>query len=230
MLLETAEVHTFTASLECRYLVHVPEGINDRTVLVVALHGYGSSPEVMLRLTAPLVGIQHIVACLQGPNQHYQTSPGANAISAYNWGIRDHWESTVRLHHDMVAQTLASLRTRFQLPRERCLLAGFSQPVGLNYRFAGTFPDEVGGVLGICGGIPRDWEENKYQPLKSAILHISRDEDEFYPAAVVKEFPKRLKKHACDVEFHLIPGQHRFPSKAGVIVRPWMDRVFYSQV
>ena len=228
MLVESAEVHTFTAPLDCRYLLHTPEVVDDRTVLVLALHGYGSNPETMLRLMTPLVGIRHIVACLQGPNQHYQTAPAANATAAYNWGIRDHWDSSVRLHHEMVTRTLETLRNRFRLPRERCLLAGFSQPVGLNYRFAGTFPEELGGVMGICGGVPRDWEEDKYQPLKSAILHISRDDDEFYPVEIAAEFPNRLKKHAHDVEFHLIPGQHRFPSKADGIVRPWIDRVFHA--
>jgi predicted esterase len=105
-------------------------------------------------------------------------------------------------------------------------LAGFSQPVGLNYRFIATHPGQVGGVLGICGGVPRDWEEDKYQAVQAAVLHISRDADEFYPLDVVSTFAQRLRRRAADVEFHLLPGQHRFPSKAGEIVRPWMERVF----
>jgi len=28
------------------------------------------------------------------------------------------------------------------------------------------------------------------------------------------------------VEFHLLEGLHRFPSKAGAVVRPWIERVF----
>jgi len=103
---------------------------------------------------------------------------------------------------------------------------GFSQPVGLNYRFAGTHPGEVAGILGICGGVPRDWEEDKYRQLDAAVLHISRDQDEFYPVAMVEKFPERLRKHAADVEFHLLDGPHRFPSKAGSVVREWMGRVF----
>jgi predicted esterase len=198
---------------------------------VITLHGYGSNPDAMLRLTAAMVGEGHVIASLQAPNQHYisEDRKDAQAVAGYNWGIRYHWQSAVRLHHDMLLQVLASLRTRFGMGNDRCLLVGFSQPVGLNYRFAGTHPGEVAGIIGICGGVPRDWQEDKYKPLQAAVLHIARDQDEFYPADSASRFPDQLRRRATDVEFHLIPGPHRFPSKAAGIVRPWIERVFAQQ-
>jgi predicted esterase len=226
MKLDSPEVHTFPVRLDCRYLLHVPETIDEHSVLVLTLHGYGANPESMLRLTAGLLGNGHPIAALQGPNEHYQNAPAANAMAGYNWGIRDHWQSAVRLHHEMVLRAFESLRDRFQIPAARCLLMGFSQSVGMNYRFMGTHPGQAGGVMGICGGVPRDWEEEKYAHLGASILHISRDQDEFYPVEVSAQFADRLRKHAGDVEHHLLPGGHRFPSKAHVIARPWMARVF----
>jgi predicted esterase len=224
----TFERQTFMARLECRYLLHTPQDLNSNSLLIITLHGYGSNPEEMLRLTAGLVGEGHIIAALEAPNQHYvgDSLPNRQSVPGYNWGISTHWESVVRLHHDMLLKTLGSLRGRFEMGPDRCLLVGFSQPVGLNYRFAGTHPGEVGGIVGICGGVPRDWEEAKYRALQAAVLHISRDQDEFYPVEVVKRFRERLLQHADDVEFHLLEGPHRFPSKAGTIVRPWVQRVF----
>jgi len=221
------EVH-FSAGLDCRYLLHIPPDLNQNSLLMIALHGYSSNPEAMLRLTAGLVGEQHVIASLQAPNQHYVSDglPNSKSAPGYNWGISPHWQSVVRLHHEMVATTLASLRERFAVGPERCLLIGFSQPVGLNYRFAGTHRGEVRGLIGLCGGVPRDWDEDKYGRVDAALLHISRDEDEFYPVELVNTFPDKLRKHADDVEFHLLPGPHRFPSKAGGIVRAWMERVF----
>ena len=81
-------------------------------------------------------------------------------------------------------------------------------------------------MLAICGGVPRDWKEDKYRPVSASILHIARDEDEFYPVAVAEDFPRRLRLRAADVEFHVLPGKHRFPSQAGAVVRPWLARVF----
>jgi len=222
------EQHNFTTPLECRYLLHTPEVTDRGSLLVLTLHGYSSNPDAMLRLTTMLLGERHVIAALQAPNQHYVSDglPNAQSVPGYNWGIRQHWESSVGLHHAMVRQAFAELRKRFQLGPERCLLVGFSQPVGLNYRFVGTYPGEVAGVIGICGGVPRDWQEDKYRQVDAALLHISRDQDEFYPTAQVTKFPDLLRRHASDVEFHLIPGSHRFPSKAGNIVHPWIERVF----
>ncbi len=229
MDLKTTEQHTFTAPLECRYLLHVPEDIASNPRLIATLHGYSSNPEAMLRLTVGLVGSQHVVAAIQAPYQHYVTAgalPDRQSVPGYNWGISQHWGSTVRLHHEMVMRVLGELRARFHAGPERCALIGFSQPVGLNYRFVATHPEQVAAVIGICGGVPRDWEESKYRRVTAAVLHISRDQDEFYPTDLVKTFPDRLRVRASDVEFHLMPGAHRFPSKADKVVRPWLDRVF----
>ncbi len=216
---------TYFARLQCRFFTLVPDIVSPKTSLAVTLHGYGMRPEPMLHLTSDLLGPDWIVASLQAPNQHYASNPGEGK-AVYNWGTRDHWEEAARLHHEMVLAVLAELRERFGADASRCLLAGFSQPVGLNYRFCATYPGQVGGVLALCGGVPRDWEDGHYTGVDAAILHIAREEDEFYPPAAVAEYPRRLRLRAPDVEFHLLPGGHRFPSRAGTVVRPWLERVF----
>jgi len=228
MSIPTVEQLTFGARLECRYVLQIPPDLDQKSLLIIALHGYSSNPEVMLRLTSTIMHQRHIIAALQAPNQHYVVEglPDSKSAPGYNWGISPHWEASVRLHHEMLLTSLTNLRERFSIAKKRCLLVGFSQPVGLNYRFVGTHTGEVGGVIGLCGGVPRDWEQDKYKSVTAPLLHISRDEDEFYPVELVKTFPEKLRKHAGDVEFHLLPGPHRFPSKAGGLVGAWMDRVF----
>jgi predicted esterase len=214
--------------LDVDYLLHVPPYVDDHTVLVLALHGYGSNPEAMLRLALLAVGEQHIVASLRAPNQYYLSgTPGTDEVG-YNWGTRRHPELNIRLHHEIVRAVAAELRGRFTIAARRTLLMGFSQPVGLNYRFIGTHPDQAGGVLAICGGVPKDWEEDKYHTVAAPILHISRSEDEFFPAEVARGFADRLRRHATDVEFHMLSGAHRFPSKAAPVIRTWMERVFIN--
>jgi len=201
--------------------------VNSGTLLVLTLHGFGSNPDVMLRLSVPAVGEECIVASLRGPNQHYLSGNPASDEVGYNWGTRRHPELNIRLHHEIVQAVAKQLRARFSIPAHRTLLMGFSQPVGLNYRLIGTYPGEAGGIIGICGGVPKDWEEDKYHPVSAPILHIARSEDEFFPADVARGFPDRLRRHAADVEFHLIEGGHRFPSSSTPIIRAWMDRVFH---
>ena len=211
---------------EGRILADAPAdtGPPGQTVAVLTLHGYGSSPEAMLRLTRMTVGDQCPILAMQGPFQHYAGAPGGDA--GYNWGIRQHHADAVRLHHEMVRRAIELVEQRFGVPGGRTLLMGFSQPVGLNYRFIGTHPGAVGGVAAICGGVPKDWETGAYGEVATPILHIARDADEFFPAAVASQFPTRLAARAKDVEFHMLPGTHRYPSKARGIFAAWMDRVF----
>ncbi len=218
---------SFAARLDCHYLLDAPAGIDSRTLLVAALHGYSSNAEVMLRLTRALLGPSAVIAAIEAPSQFY-VEGGKDSRIGFSWGTRAHWGECVRLHHDIVRHVLDEAGRRTGIGRERRLLAGFSQPVGLNYRLAATHPQEVRGVIGICGGVPRDWEEDKYGSVSASLLHIARSEDEFYPRAASEEFPARLRGRAADVEFHMLDGGHRFPSKAGPIVGRWVERVFYA--
>jgi predicted esterase len=222
--------HSAAVPLEIEYLLHTPPSVDGRTPLVLALHGYGSNPEAMLRFTAGVLGDAAIVASLRAPNQHYLSSgalgtPLPGSEIGYNWGTTRHAALNIELHHAIVRTVSAELRDRFEIPASRVILMGFSQPVGLNYRFIGTHPTEAGGVIAMCGGVPRDWEEDKYGRVDAPILHIARSEDEFFPEAVARGFPDRLKAHAADVEFHMLPGKHRFPSKAGGIIQAFVEKL-----
>jgi predicted esterase len=183
----------------------------------------------MLRLTRLLLGPRPAIASLQAPNAFYEGQDFQTAKSAYNWGIREDWDEAIRFHHQCVLEAIARLRDGSRQSGAPVVLCGFSQPVGLNYRFAATHPGAVQGVLALCGGVPRDWEQGGYHAVTAPILHIAREEDEFFPPETARGFPGRLRYHATDVEFHLIPGKHRFPSNAKPIVWPWLERKFGFQ-
>lgn len=223
MTLENTRHCSFTARLDCRYLLHAPQAVDDHTLLVAALHGFSANPEVMLRLTAGLLGPRHVLAAIEGPNQFYLSQ--ASQEVGYGWATHKHPDSSVRLHHDMLLHVLNETGREYGIPASRRILVGFSQPVGMNYRFAATHPEEVRGVIGICGGIPRNWEEGPYRPVTAALLHIARREDEFYKPEVTDLYPERLRLRAADVEFHMLDGGHRFPSKAKPIADAWLARI-----
>jgi len=218
--------HSAAVHLEAEYLLHVPPDVDPGALLVLALHGYGSNPEEMLRLTQMALGAGPIIASLRGPNQHYLGGrPGPGRETGYNWGTVAHSERNIALHHEIVRTISAELLARFGIPARHLILMGFSQPVGLNYRYIGTYPDAAGGVIAICGGVPKDWEEEKYGRVEAPILHIARSEDEFFPEALARGFPDRLRAHAANVEFHMLPGQHRFPSKASAMIREFAGKI-----
>jgi len=213
----------FSARLDCRYLLRKPEHADEQTALVVALHGFGGNPEVMLELTARLFHPQPVLASLQGPYQFFRDL-GRQEVG-YGWVTGKHPAESIRLHHDMVSQVLEEAGAEFGIPPARRFLLGFSQSVSLNYRFAATNPDAVRGMIGICGGIPSDWDTGSYQPVRAALLHIARKQDEYYSPSVTQQYAERLRKRAADVEFHLIDGGHHMPSSGSGIVGPWLQRL-----
>jgi len=215
---------TFSARLDCYYLLYAPDAITSETLLVVTLHGFGQTPEMMLRLTGSMLAGRQVIASVQGPNQFY-LAQNRNEVG-YGWITHRHAEGSIRLHHEMVLHVLNEAGRQYDIPPARRMLVGFSQPVGLNYRFAATHTGAVRGVIGICGGIPTNWEDGPYQRTSAALLHIARREDEFYKAEVTEHYADRLRLHATDVEFHMMEGGHRFPSKAGPVVERWTARVF----
>jgi predicted esterase len=221
---EAVERRRFSARLDCHYLLRPATEVDGRTLLVAALHGFGSNPEAMLRLTEGLLGPRPVIAAIQAPSQFFLSQHASEV--GYCWATQKHSDESVRLHHEMLLHVLDEAGRDYGIPRARRLLAGFSQPVGMNYRFAATHAEAVGGVIGICGGVPKNWEEGPYRQVSAALLHIARNEDEFYPPAVTQKYAERLRLRAKDVEFHMLEGAHRFPSKAGPLVEKWIGRVF----
>src|SRR5579871_1472073 len=207
---------SFSARLDCHYLLRTPDVPDPLAPLVVTLHGFSANPGIMLALTARLFGGRAVIASLQGPYQFFLGA--ADRGVGYGWITSERPAESIRLHREMVLHVLEEAGNEFHIPPERRLLTGFSQSVALNYRFAATCPDVVAGVIAICGGLPGDWETGEYRQVDAAVLHIARRQDEHYPPAVTEQYPARLRLRASDVEFHLIEGGHQIPSGGERIV------------
>jgi len=214
---------TFSARLDCHYLLRVPENVDGRTPLVVTLHGFGGNPEAMLRLTARLFDTPPVIAALQGPYQFFLGVK--NREVGYGWITNRNPAESIRLHRDMVSHVLDEVGSQFGISPDRRLLAGFSQSVALNYRLAARCPEIVRGIIAICGGLPGDWDEGDYQAVNAAVLHIARRGDEYYPPNLTGHYAERLRRRAADVEFHLIDGGHQIPSDGNELVAPWLARI-----
>ena len=214
---------TFSVRLDCHYLLRAPEAVDSQTTLVVALHGFGANPEIMLQLTTRMFGATAAIAALQGPNQFFLGEK--NREVGYGWITNRDPAESIRLHRDMVLRVLEEAGGELGIPPERRLLAGFSQAVSLNYRLAATCPEAVRGVVAICGGLPSDWESGDYRPVEAALLHIARREDEYYAPAVTEQYAARLQLRASDVEFQMLDGGHTMPSGGSRIVEPWVRRI-----
>src|SRR3972149_1551588 len=138
------------------YSVRVPLGRGGgRRPALIALHGYGGNRESLLAFAARLVGEGWVVAALQGTHQHAVRRRGGGLRAVYGWGTQGDQEANQALHHAFLLAVIRDLVRACRADPRRIFLFGFSQSVGLNYRFVFTQPGRIRGVVAVCGGVPR---------------------------------------------------------------------------
>lgn len=193
--------------------------------LLVALHGYGSSKSHMMREAMQHAPEGFAVAALQGPHQHLKEPRGTGGPLRYGFGwlTNFHPEDSIALHHRALLDLIDALVAEGVALREKVFLMGFSQSCALNYRFAFTHADVLRGVVGVCGGLPGDWETcEQYKPTEASILHLAGARDEFYPPERVADYYARLKARAHDVEFKSYDAAHELVPAMREDIRAWL--------
>src|SRR5262249_3108418 len=144
--------------------------------LLIALHGYGANKRHMLREAQLLVPPGFSVAALQGPHQHLRDpkEPGGPLRFGFGWLTNFYPQESVALHHRALLDLIRAQITDGIADPKRIFLLGFSQSCALNYRFAFTHADVLRGVIGVCGGLPGDWENSElYRQTKASVFHLS---------------------------------------------------------
>jgi len=220
-----AEERTLSAKINLYYDVHKPNEVP--APLLIALHGYGANKRQMLREALALAPEGFAIVSLQGFHQHMKEpkEPGGPLRFGFGWLTNFHPEDSVAIHHQALLDVIATLTEEGVANPDRIFLLGFSQTCALDYRFAFTHTNVLRGVIGICGGIPGDWETGKnYQPTKAAVLHLSGTRDEYYPPSRVADYAERLRLRAENVEFKTYDAAHEMVPAMRDDVKNWLEK------
>src|SRR5918911_2782275 len=165
---------SFKAEIKLYYDLFVPERAAP-SPLLVALHGYGANKRQMMREARALVPDGFAVASIQGFHQHMREpkEEGGPLRFGFGWVTNFHPEESVALHHQAINHVLDSLVEEGVADACALFLLGFSQTCALNYRYAFTYPERLRGVVGICGGLPGDWDTSElYKQSTASVLHL----------------------------------------------------------
>ena len=211
------------AEVRLYYDVYAPGG--GPAPLLVALHGYGSNKGWMMREARQHAPEGFAVAALQGPHQHIKEprEKGGPLRYGFGWLTNFRPEDSVALHHRAVLDLVGELVSRKVAREDAVFLMGFSQACALNYRFAFTHREVLRGVIGVCGGMPGDWEEGaQYGETRASVLHLSGARDEFYPPERVADYGERLRTRAADVETKTYDVGHDYAPEMRGDVRAWL--------
>lgn len=224
----STEERTLTAEIKIYYDLYVPpeEDKSEARPLLVALHGYGANKRQMMREARALVPDTFVVASVQGFHQHIREprEEGGPLRFGFGWVTNFHPEESIALHHDAINRLIDSLINEEVCDRKRIFLLGFSQSCALNYRYAFTYPENLRGIIGICGGLPGDWDTSEFYKKSSiSVLHLAGARDEFYPPARVQDYAERLRERARDVEMKEYDAAHEIVPAMREDVRAWLQ-------
>jgi phospholipase/carboxylesterase len=221
---------SLTATVKLYYDLFVPPddaGQAQTRPLLVALHGYGANKRQMMRDARLLAPPNFAVASLQGFHQHLKEpkEQGGPLRFGFGWVTSFHPEDSIALHHHALASLITTLASEGAIDPRRVFLLGFSQSCAINYRFAFTHNETLRGVIGICGGLPGDWEASElYANTKASVLHLYGTLDEFYPPARVEDYDARLRLRASEVEIRAYDAGHEISPAMREDVRAWLER------
>jgi phospholipase/carboxylesterase len=213
------------AQIHLYYDLHKPAVVP--APLLIALHGYGANKRQMMREGLAMAPDGFAIASLQGFHQHIKEpkEPGGPLRFGFGWLTNFHSEESVAIHHQALSDLIQTLVDEGVGDPKRVFLLGFSQTCALNYRFAFTHPDQLRGVIGICGGLPGDWETSEaYKPTRAAVFHLAGTRDEYYPPERVADYEQRLRLRASSVEFKSYDAAHEFVPAMREDVRVWLDK------
>lgn len=217
---------TLAAEIKIHYDLYVPPSATGARALLIALHGYGSNKGWMMREARLCVPEGFAVASLQGFHQHMKEPREAGAPLRYGFGwlTNFHAEESVALHHEALLRLTNTLVKEGIAEKKSVFLLGFSQSCALNFRFAFTHPDVLRGTVGICGGIPGDWDTSTlYRETDAAVLYMHGTRDEFYPPARVADYAARLAMRARDVEVKSYDAGHEFVPAMRPDIKHWLE-------
>jgi phospholipase/carboxylesterase len=194
--------------------------------LLIALHGYGANKRQMMREAQQMAPAGFAVASLQGFHQHIKEprDPSGPLRFGFGWLTNFRPEESVAIHHQALLDMIRDLTNGGVADPSRIYLLGFSQSCALNYRFAFTYPERLKGVIGICGGIPGDWDTNhKYRGSELDVFHLAGTRDEFYTPERVRDYEKQLTTKARSVTFKSYDAAHEIVPQMREDVTQWLQ-------
>jgi len=218
-----------TVEFPCYYDLYVPESDAPKP-LVIATHGYGGDKTSMMKLMRRMLSNgerDYAIAALQGPHQHMVMPTKESPKPGYGFGWLSNFKAdeSVAIHHHLIRQIIETLGKSGEADTSRVFLAGFSQSVGANFRFAFTHPGLVRGVVAICGGIPGDWEsEGKYESGAVDVLYVAAERDEFYTPERMRQNAAALERRARSVELQFFDASHEVPRDSYAAINDWLAR------
>jgi phospholipase/carboxylesterase len=200
---------------------------NKPAPLLIALHGYGANKRQMMREAKLMAPENTAIISLQGPYQHMRDpkEEGGPLRFGFGWVTNFRPEESHAIHHRALTDLINTAVSENVADPERIFLLGFSQSCALNYRYAFAHPGTLRGVIGICGGLPGDWQTSSaYQIIPADVMHLVGTRDDFYTPERVRNYEQQLGTRARSITFKSYDAGHEIVAEMRGDVWQWLTQ------
>lgn len=181
------------AEISLYYDLFVPVNHAGPAPLLIAVHGYGAHKRYMMREARAIAPENYVIASVQAPHQHFRKTEDGYRVG-FGWLTDFRPDESVELHQKFLLGLIEKLKRENVIDPGNISLYGFSQACALNFRFAFTYQDVLKNLIGVCGGIPGDLDENpNYAGSSVNTLYLYGNNDEFYTNEKFRDNEQKLR-------------------------------------
>ncbi len=202
--------------------VQVPDDFDrGRTYsVVVALHGFGASPQTFLDATGDIAHAGYILASVGAPYQFRVD----DSLVGYDWSYRHLGQTAVsqrasELSIDYIVAAVAGLRRSYQI--DKVYLMGFSQGGSFAYLTTSANPQVVDGLIALGSRFDAAWFEGR-APSEFPVFigHGQRESERSVAGAhAARDF---LQAAGHDVTLRMFDVGHDVPAEMVAAIIEWL--------
>ena len=211
--------------LSLYHLVREPKVQQEKSPLLLLLHGYGSNEEDLFSFAEHLPA-EYFIISARAP---YPLPPYGNAWYAITFDsdmnkFSDYAQAIQS--RDLIAKFIDELIEHYPIDKDRVSLIGFSQGAILSYAVALTYPEKIDHILALSGylntDIIGDIDKEKISKLRFYISHGSVDQ--VIPVEWARKAPEYLKNLGLGAEYHEYPVGHGVAPQNFYDLMEWLQR------
>ena len=165
---------------QLKYITREPNTIDQKSKLLIMLHGYGSNEEDLFSF-APELPDNLIIISVRAP---LETGFGGYAWYSINFTADQSKFSDIpeaRYSVSMLSTYIDEIKKQYGMDADNTFLLGFSQGTILSYAIALSFPQKVSNIIALSGYInpdllPDNMDQTDYSNLDFYISHGTVDQ------------------------------------------------------
>jgi phospholipase/carboxylesterase len=207
------------------HLVREPKVQQEKSPLLLLLHGYGSNEEDLFSFAEHLPA-EYLIISARAP---YPLPPYGNAWYAITFDSdmnKFSDDAQAVESRDLIAKFIDELIEKYPVDKDRVSLIGFSQGAILSYAVALTYPEKIDRIMALSGylntDIIGDINKEKISKLRFFISHGSVDQ--IIPVEWARKAPEYLKGLGLVAEYHEYPVGHGVAPQNFYDLMEWLQR------